>query len=161
MRCWLPDANSAWSGRNDRCVADTITKRRDTKLAVGAAAVVVSIGLAIMAGIWLLLRSSSGDAPCSGRVVVGYAPNLLERASKEPFFQGGTRCGYWVTTRGGRLVAVQTTIAGERCTVAWSIVRGEFVCGGRRLAWSELRTFPSRVVRGGSTDKGWEIDFGP
>lgn len=129
-------------------------------LLVGAT--IVSLGVGVMLGLaWVTGRGD--DRPCDGEVDVGYAPNLIEAAAVEPFFQAiNERCQYWLAIdAGGDVVAYKTTLPGRDCSVRWDIELTSWRCGATAVDASDLERWPVRVD---DTDDGpptLVIDFGP
>ena len=142
-------------------MADEGTKRTDARLVAFVAVTIFAIGLAVMGGLWLLLRTTTGSDACPGQLVVGIAPEIQKQVHDQgPYLDQAASCGdFWAAVQNGQLVAVRTDIPGRSCLVAWSSRHNSWMCGNDPIPATELRFWPSTVLHGGTTDNAWQIDF--
>jgi hypothetical protein len=157
---WL-DAVRRRSGGNDRCVAPEASKRNDGRLIIFATALILGVGVVLMAGLWLALRASNSSAPCSGSLVVGEVQSLRDDTKDGPILDAapGSGCEFWAAQHDGKLLAVKTS-APSGCRVDFNPQRNTFICNGAVLAWSDIPTWPTRIVRNAGGTDSWQIDFG-
>ena len=119
-----------------------------------AAAVIVAVGFGVIAGlVWVSGRG--GEPSCDGEVDLGYAPELIEAAEVEPFFQPiDDRCQYWLAVDDdGEVVAYKTRLPGRDCNVRWDIELESWRCGDVEIEPDELQRWPSRVANRDGTER--------
>lgn len=128
---------------------------------VVAALVIMAVGLAV---IWALvsIAGRGGEPSCDGEVDLGYAPELIQAARVEPFFQAvDDRCQFWLAVdEAGDVVAYKKQLPGRSCNVRWDIELQSWRCGDLAIDPADLQRWPARVeIRDGL--EHLLIDFGP
>jgi hypothetical protein len=141
-------------------MAADASKRNDSRLIVFATVIILAVGFALMGGLYLMLRATSGSASCSGSLVVGEVKGLRDNTKDSPILSSpGGRCEFWVAQHDGRLLAVKTTLP-NGCRVDWNPQRDSFICNGALIAWRDVPTWPTREVRNTAGTTSMQIDFG-
>jgi hypothetical protein len=126
------------------------------------AVVVTALGIAVAFGLARLSGGAEQSAACDGEVDFGYAPNLVEAAAVEPFYQAiNGRCQLWFAIdAGGDIAAYQPVIEGRDCRVRWDIESSSWRCGGDEIAERDLVRWPLAVRPVENLDHLF-VDFGP
>jgi hypothetical protein len=142
-------------------VAAEASKRNDGRLIIVATALILGVGGVLMAGLWLALRASNTTAPCSGSLVVGEVKSLRDDTKDGPILDAapGTGCEFWAALHDGTLLAVKTK-APSGCRVDFNPQRNTFICDRAIVAWSDVPTWPTRIVHNADGTDSWQIDFG-
>jgi hypothetical protein len=141
-------------------MADEGTKRTDARLITFVAVAILAIGLSVMGGLWLLLRTTTGSEDCA-HLTVGIAAEIQKQVHDQgPYLDQAASCGdFWAAVQNGQLVAVRTDIPGRNCLVAWSSRRSSWMCGNDPIPATDLQLWPSTILHGGTTNDAWQIDF--